>query len=278
MIAHIILACYNRRALTIRAIQGAARSASRAGLEVDFVVYDDGSTDGTADAVRELGLPATLISGDGTAFWAKSMSFAEKCALAEASDDDWVMWLNDDVHLDDDAFARLSPRLARNSILVGAMRDPDSGELTYSGLRRSGWHPLSFAVVEPSDRLQEVDTFNGNLVCVPVPVARALGGIDGEFAHAWADIDYGLRARETGTSALLAPGTYGACSRNVPNRSGSILARWRRHRSRKGGGEPASVKRLIRRHEPAKWPWAQWASTTLWWVREGTTKLRGDDY
>lgn len=277
MTIYVILACHNRRTLTVRAVQDAADSALAAGLDAHFVLYDDGSTDGTADAVRELGLPATLISGDGTAFWAKSMSFAEKCALAEASDDDWVMWLNDDVHLDDDALARLAPRLAGNSILVGAMRDPNSGELTYSGLRRAGWHPLGFAVVDSSDRLQPIDTFNGNLVCVPVTVARALGGIDGEFAHAWADLDYGLRARAAGIPVLLAPGTYGTCPRNVPNRSGSILARWRRHRSRKGGGEPASVERLIRRHEPAKWPWAQWASTALWWIREGTMKLRGRD-
>lgn len=275
MTIHVILACHDRRTLTVRAIQDAAHSASSAGLDTHFVLYDDGSTDGTADAVRDLGLPVAVISGDGTAFWAKSMSLAEQRALAEAADDDWIMWLNDDVHLDRDAFARLGPRLVGDKILVGAMRDPDSGVVTYSGLRRAGWHPLSFVVVEPNDRLQAIDTFNGNLVLVPVTVARALGGIDGEFAHAWADIDYGLRAREAGIPVLLAPGTYGTCQRNAPDLSGSILTRWRRHRSRKGGGEPASIERLIRRHEPAKWPWAQWASVARWWVREGTAKLRG---
>lgn len=278
MIVHLLLACHNRRSMTIRAIQDAASSASAAGLNAHFVLYDDGSTDGTADAVRDLELPVTVVSGDGTAFWAKSMSVAERRALTEATDEDWVVWLNDDVQLDRDAFIRLVSRLSGNMILVGAMRDPDSGDVSYSGFRRVGWHPLGFAIVEPGDRLQPIDTFNGNLVCVPVAIARTLGGIDGEFSHAWADIDYGLRAREAGIPVLLAPGTYGTCPRNAPNHSGSILTRWRWHRSRKGGGEPASVKRLIRRHEPAKWPWAQWASTALWWVREGTTKLRGDNY
>lgn len=274
MIVHLLLACHNRRSMTIRAIQDAASSASAAGLNAHFVLYDDGSTDGTADAVRDLELPVTVVSGDGTAFWAKSMSVAERRALTEATDEDWVVWLNDDVQLDRDAFIRLVSRLSGNMILVGAMRDPDSGDVSYSGFRRVGWHPLGFAIVEPGDQLQPIDTFNGNLVCVPVPVARTLGGIDGEFSHAWADIDYGLRAREAGIPVLLAPGTYGACPRNAPSHSGSILTRWRRHRSRKGGGEPTSIQRLITRHEPGKWPWAQWASIVLWWIREGTAKLR----
>lgn len=158
---------------------------------------------------------------------------------------------------------------------MAAMRDPESGNITYSGFRRAGWHPLSFAMVEPCDHPQPIDTFNGNLVCVPIPVARTLGGIDGEFAHAWADIDYGLRAREAGIPVVLAPGSYGACQRNAPNHSDSILTQWRRHRSRKGGGEPTSIRRLVKRHEPAKWPWAQWASVGLWWIREGTARLRG---
>lgn len=275
MIVHLLLACHNRRSMTIRAIQDAAGSASAAGLNARFVLYDDGSTDGTADAVRDLELPVTVVSGDGTAFWAKSMSVAERRALTEATDEDWLVWLNDDVYLDRDAFTRLVSRLIGDMILVGAMRDPDSGDVSYSGFRRVGWHPLGFTIVEPGDQLQPIDAFNGNLVCVPVPVARTLGGIDGEFSHAWADIDYGLRAREAGVPVLLAPGTYGTCPRNVPNHSGSILARWRRHRCRKGGGEPASIERLIRRHEPAKWPWAQWASVALWWIREGGAKLRG---
>ena len=130
-------------------------------------------------------------------------------------------------------------------------------------------------MVQPRAEAQAIDTFNGNLVAVPVGVARELGGIDGEFAHAWADIDYGLRAGAAGFAVVLAPGTFGTCPRNEPNYSGSILTRWRRHRSRKGGGQPTSIKRLITRHEPTKWPWAGWASVTLWWAREIEASLRG---
>lgn len=269
---HAILACHDRRALTVRAIQAAAESASAAALNIDFTLFDDGSTDHTAEAVRSLGLPVTTLTGDGTAFWARSMSLAERYVLADAGIRDWIIWLNDDVRVDPDTFARLAPQLADERIIVAAMRDPRSGEVTYSGLRRTGWHPLRFATVQPSAQLQPVDTFNGNLVCIPVKSARVLGGIDGEFAHAWADIDYGLRAGKAGIPTLLAPGTYGTCPRNSPDQTGSIITRWHRYRSRKGGGEPASIKRLIQRHEPAKWPWAQWASIARWWFSE----LRGN--
>ncbi len=103
------------------------------------VLVDDGSVDGTAESVRQ-GFPAVeVIGGDGELYWAGAMALAERAALAHRPD--YLLWLNDDVVLDRDALARLIETCdsrAGRCIAVGALRDPVTGELTYSGVRRRG--------------------------------------------------------------------------------------------------------------------------------------------
>ena len=103
----------------------------------------------------------------------------------------------------------------------------------------------------------EVDAMNGNLVLVPRPTAERMGGIDGKFSHALADIDYATRARRLGHRLCLLPerlelahatslrktrvsGLDGDDSRE--SRAGDIrvqlhesFAVWRRERGRYGG-------------------------------------------
>ncbi|MDD9206811.1 glycosyltransferase family 2 protein [Georgenia sp. 10Sc9-8] len=272
---HAILACHNRRDLTVRAILELAAAGDRAGVRVEVVLYDDGSTDGTAHAVRSLDLPVQILSGSGAAFWARGMARAERAVLEQAHPEDAILWLNDDVRLDEDALARLLKVSAERpqAVVVGAMRDPDTGEPTYGGLERRGRHPMSYGLVAPRDVPVEVDTSNGNCVLVPVQVARAVGGIDGQFPHALADIDYGLRSRAAGHPVVLAPGTVGECPRNPPRPRSSLREEWRAFTAIKGGGHPPTMHRFLRKVTPRTWPLFMLATYILWWVRAVRGKL-----
>ena len=271
MRVHILIACYNRKRLTLSSIMGATQCASAAGMDVSFTVFDDGSTDGTGAAIANLPIEAKIIRGDGDAYWARSMAIAEAAILcdAETKHSDFILWLNDDVVLDASALARLENCIDANpgSVVVGAVRDPGNGEITYSGMRRNGSHPLRFARVNPTERAQAVDTFNGNIVAVPVAVARRLEGIDGDFSHGLADIDYGLRCNWLGIPVLLAPGTFGTCPRNEPPARGSALEDWHRFTGRKGGGNFASLRRIIVKGHPVVWPIFVAGTYGLWWGR-----------
>ncbi len=226
---HVLLACHNRRALTVRAITTFARAAKAAGgADADFTVFDDGSTDGTAEALAALDLPVVRIVGDGSAFWSRSMAEAEAYVLHACDDDGYVVWLNDDVELDGGDFLEVALAAAKSvpaAILVGAMRDPGTGQLSYSGHRSGGIHPLKLVPVEPNGTLQSIDTFNGNLVLVPMRIARELGGIDGLLSHFGADTDYGFRAGERGFKVfLLLPRFVGSCAQKNP-----VRPPWRCH-------------------------------------------------
>lgn len=215
---------------------------------------DDGSTDGTAEAVSQFP-EVTVIPGDGSLFWARAMSIAEAEALQD--EPDYVLWLNDDTMVFPGAIDALLQVCQQNpnSIAVAGTCDPDTGALTYAARRRlSSWHPQRFERLPVSDRIQQADTFNGNLVLVPRAVSELVGPIDGEFPHSYADDDYGLRATRLGIAVLQAPGFLAEC----PPNPGSIrpargTQAWRDLQSPKGLPWRAQA-RFLRRHGPFWWP------------------------
>lgn len=270
---HVLIACRNRRDLTVRAITTFAAAATAAGANADFTVFDDGSTDGTAEALAALDLPVARIAGDGSAFWSRSMAEAEGHVLQAYGDDGYVVWLNDDVELDGDFLevALAAAKEVPSAVLVGAMRDPDTGQLTYSGFRRAGLHPLRGVAVEPNGTLQSVDTFNGNIVFVPIKIARDLGGIDGRLSHFGADTDYGFRVRELGFELLLLPRIIGACPKNPVRPPGPVMEDWRMFVGVKGGGNYNTLKRILKKRHPYTWLGYIAVTYSLWWARRLAT-------
>jgi len=250
-----IITCHNRREATLACMHRLAAQRDPRFL-VEIVLVDDGSTDGTADAVKAKFPEATVLRGDGNLYWARGMALAESRALK--SNPDVLLWLNDDVALADDALARLWDTHLANpgAIIAGATVDSVTGKLTYGAHVRTGRHPCgSLRALGLSDQVQEADTFNGNVVLVPRSVVGAIGGIDGVFDHAYADTDYGLRARQAGISVLQASGAVGSCELNpgVDLASMTLAQRWSWLRSRKGLPLRSQV-RLMRRHAGIEWP------------------------
>jgi GT2 family glycosyltransferase len=260
-----LLTCHNRRVMTLRCLTSLFSQELPPHLSVGAVLIDDGSTDATGDAVLELfGNDVELVRSEGNLFWAGGMALAEVHAVRK--DPDYLLWLNDDVEL---ASSALSILLQTSwsvgdfgAIAVGAVADPDTGRISYSGHRRVDRHPLRFKRVTPADTPVEVETFNGNVVLVPRVIFQSVGGIDASFRHAAADFDYALRARALGFRAVLAPAIVGVCPSN--NASGS----WRdrslpprdrfRHLVSVKGTPPTAYARYLRRHGGRGWP--------VWWL------------
>lgn len=248
----VLIACHNRRSTTVRALE--TLRAQRSHARISVVLTDDGSTDGTSAAAEAVFPDIEIVPESGHAYWARSMARAENVALRR--DPDFLLWFNDDVRLDPDAIERLLTVATTfpGAIVVGAVRDPASGEITYGGRRRAGRHPQRFLTVPQSGRAQAVDTFNGNVVLVPRFAYQAVGPIDGAFPHAYADDDYGLRAKAVGIPLWLAPGSVGMCERQAsPRPSRSLRERWARLQSPKGLPLDAQI-RYLRRHGGREWP------------------------
>jgi GT2 family glycosyltransferase len=254
-----ILTSYNRRDKTVACLRSYFDQELPDDFALDAVLVDDGSSDGTPEAVHALERPVEVIRGTGDLYWSSGMATAEERALESLPD--YLLWLNDDVVLDRDAVKRLLD-VAQSSeaavIAVGAVRDPDTGELTYTGVRRHRFHPLRFDAVTPQQPPAAVDTFMGNVVLIPRAAYTAVGPIDGDFDHAAADYDYGMRARRAGIVNLLAPSTVGTCGvdhSSTPWRDPSLPLKKRVGLlfGRKGV-PPRTRARYLRRYGGPFWP------------------------
>jgi GT2 family glycosyltransferase/glycosyltransferase involved in cell wall biosynthesis len=216
----VLLTCHNRREYTLACLESIHRNAID-GVTVDVHLVDDGSSDGTAEAVAQAYPDVEIALGSGKLYWGGGMRLSFTRAVPARPD--YVLWLNEDVVLDDDALERLlathaalSAERQPLSLVVGATRDPQSGATTYGGLRRSSrFRRMAFTLLDPTDEPQPCDTMNGNVVLIPRAVYSILGNVDATFTHAMGDIDYGLRARSAGCQVFLAAGHVGTCSENA---------------------------------------------------------------
>ena len=250
----VLMACHNRRVGTLKCLAALSKQQD-ANAELLLYLTDDGSTDGTATAVAETWPGAHILHGDGSLYWAASMALAERAAWW--SEPDYLLWLNDDSALAEGGLARLLHQAKRtpDTVLVGCVADPITREPTYGGRMRVDGHPQRLRRLPIARHAQFADTFNGNVVLIPASVRARVGPIDGLFPHAYADDDYGLRARALGVQIVQVPGVtaWGEINPNGLNLSGGILERWRQLQSPKALPWRGQA-RFLRRHAGFRWP------------------------
>jgi GT2 family glycosyltransferase len=211
-----VLTCFNRREKTLAALKALYANELPRGASLHVFLTDDGSRDGTGDAIREAYPDVRVFQGDGSLYWNGGMRMAFGQALSESFD--YYLWLNDDTLFFPDSLTRLlntAANLAQPGIVVGSAQESETGPVTYGGLNQiSALRRLNYRVMTPADVPVPCDTMNGNCVLIPAKIATDLGNLDPAFIHGMGDFDYGLRARAAGYGIWVMPGFAGVCGRN----------------------------------------------------------------
>jgi GT2 family glycosyltransferase len=227
-----ILTCHNRKEKTLESLK-ALFDQEALGLlfKIDVFLVDDGSTDGTATAIKTNFPAVSIIQGSGNLFWNQGMRLAWDTA-SKTKDYDFYFWLNDDTILDKNALLNLYDTyqeaklvVEKDLIITAACRAKlNSDTFSYGGSTERG-------PVYPNGGLQFCRYINGNAVLIPKSVFEELGNLSNDYTHGMGDYDYGLRALKanfnlytTKTYIAMCPpneGIPGWCNPNV-----SLKKRW----------------------------------------------------
>lgn len=211
----VLITCHNRKEKTIKCLD---LLFNQCGLDIDYSIevflVDDGSTDGTSDAIRDQFPIVNIIQGTGNLYWNRGMHLSWETA-STLKDYDYYLWLNDDTFLYDNAILNLidgSTKTNKQSAICGSTFSLELQKISYGGNSKNG------NLLLPNGELQEVFTFNGNVVLIPKFVFLNVGNLDKTFPHAIGDFDYALRIKKAHLKSFILGDYIGTCegSDNFP--------------------------------------------------------------
>ncbi|RFZ86107.1 glycosyltransferase family 2 protein [Mucilaginibacter terrenus] len=210
----VLISCHNRKKKTLGFLDSLHKEITFSADSWDVYLLDDGSTDGTSDAVKAIYPEVRIINGTGNLFWAGGMRVLWKHALDQKKYDLFLL-CNDDVILIEGSLKRLiaSYQLAGpESILIGSTLSSITKKITYGGHLLNRLNHAGYYLVKPDEQvLKPCHLGNANVFLVGAAVVRKVGIFDGAYTHYLADYDYTLTAFKAGIKVLLAPGYYGFC-------------------------------------------------------------------
>jgi GT2 family glycosyltransferase len=222
----IIAAVRNRRQLTLQCLRSLDR-IDRSGLKIDRIIVDDGSTDGTSDAVSTEFPDVRIITGSGDLWCSGAVNLGLKLALEGNAD--YILVINDDTVFDEKFLQRMVETAERRPrTVVGCLLlnwdEPHRVFQVAPRWRtwRGGWQHLQEQTVWTMPHTAfEVETIVGNCTLFPTAAFRE----EGLFADRWlphfGDAEFTPRLRKRGWRLLIDPR---ARVFNQPNESPPKLA------------------------------------------------------
>jgi GT2 family glycosyltransferase len=211
----VLITCHNRKEKTVACLTALYECSLPENHSFEVFLVDDGSTDGTAAAIKREFPDVQIIQGDGNLYWNRGMRLAWETA-ASTKDFTYYLWLNDDTFLFKNALLTLVLKVFLNAIVCGTTQSVENKKPTYGG-----YSPKPHKLLLPNNEFQECAYLNGNCVLIPKAVFKTIGNLDPIFHHAVGDFDYSLRAKKKGIRLLIAPEYIGTCE------SHTVLPKWR---------------------------------------------------
>lgn len=208
----VLMTCHNRKEKTLACLDALFGNTLPVGYLLTVFLVDDGSSDGTGQAVHEAYPQVNIITGNGQLFWNRGMHLAWQSA-SRARNYEFYLWLNDDTDLFPNALSTMlaaAEAAGNRAVIVAPICSRITGKTTYSGYQMNA-NFRTAVLVEPMNRLVPLTFFCGNCVLVPRTVWEKVGPLDPLFHHSLGDFDYGFRVAKAGFRSYLAPEHLGYC-------------------------------------------------------------------
>lgn len=210
----VILPVYNRLDFTKKCLRGVSDQDYP---NVETVVIDDGSTDGTFEYIRRRHPQVHVIQGDGNLWWSKATYLGIEFALAGATPGDYILLLNNDCFVKTGFISQMvktakkHPRSIVGSFCITTSKPV---KVVEAGVRIDWPTGIVYSIAEaissdPSyyngmDVIDHIDALPGKGTLIPVPVFREVGSINYKrFPHYIADYEFFNRAKRSGYELLV---------------------------------------------------------------------------
>lgn len=215
----IVAPVHNRRDITLQCLRSLSK-INEEGLDVRTYIVDDGSTDGTSEAIATQFPNVNLIKGDGTLWFTEGTNVGIRAALAD--EPDFVLLMNDDQIFDADFLHSLvkvalaSPRSVVGSLLL--LWDTPHKVFQVAPVFQMQWgcwrHWHQQTVWTVPDRPWEVDLIVGNCLLVPAQAFRDHGLMNSKRYPNFGDAEFTPRLRKAGWKLLIDPLSRVFCQPN----------------------------------------------------------------
>jgi GT2 family glycosyltransferase len=220
----IVTPVHNRRDITGQCLRSLSRIKSD-GLDVHVIVVDDGSTDGTSEAISREFPDVEIIEADGSLWFTEGTNVGVRQALE--SDPKYILMMNDDQVFDDNFLeflvetAEANPRSIVGPLLL--LWDQPHKIFQVAPVWNTwlgGWkHWYQQTVWTVPDRPFEVDLIVGNCVLVPSDAIKECGLMNSKRYPNFGDAEYTPRLKRAGWKLVIDPRSRVFCQPNtVPPR------------------------------------------------------------
>lgn len=200
----VVIPVHNRRAITLRCLE---LLAAQADAEFRVTVVDDGSSDGTSQAITERFAHVDVLQGDGSLWWAGATNLGIRHALQRDAVAPYILMLNDDVEFDSGYLAQMKDcAVANPGCLIGtlAVYSDDPDRVLWCGKAvpyRRCWY--GYVPRDSVSGCVPAEALPGRGMLVPTEVFKYIGLLDEKpFPQYAADLDFSLRARKAGYRLL----------------------------------------------------------------------------
>lgn len=215
----VLLTCFNRKEKTMEALEYMYNAFNSIENSISINVYltDDGSTDGTGDAVRLKYPEIKVLPGNGHLYWAGGMRNSWNEALKNKYDA--YLLLNDDTFTYDILFKELFEThnycietFGKTGIYIGSNINPKTKKLSYGGSVFTNKFLGKYVKLVPNNNTpQKCELGNANIMLVTKEVIEKIGILNSGFVHGLADFDYTMMAVKNKIPVLITPNYLGEC-------------------------------------------------------------------
>ncbi len=266
---YILLPVHNRREITRRLIECLKRQTFR---DFRVVLIDDGSTDGTAEMVKENISSLAILRGEGNWWWGGALQQGYLWLKSQALPDSaMVLILNDDAVFEDDylEIGRDALKQTNRTLIVSVAYAEGTSERLDGGVRADWMRWKFFLELDP----QKIDCASTRGLFLFARDFVALGGFHPVLLpHYASDYEFTIRAHKRGYRLLVDERL-----RLVSNEKATGVSHFREEQSyanflktmfsKKYNLNPFYLSSFVAFACPWKWKWLNWAriwSSTLW--------------